>query len=342
MRWSTIKPLFIVAASLVFAATQAQAASVADFYKGKTFTILVGFSAGGGFDLYARVIAAHLGRHIPGNPTVIVQNMPGAGSYKAASYLFNAARKDGSVMGSFLPSIPLDVLLRGDKKIQPAKFNWIGRITEHVTFAVVWHNSPAKSVAEAKQREITIAATSLTNISATVAYALNSLVGTKFKVVKGYRGSSNMAHAMESGETNGAGGASWELINYRKPHWLSQKKIRFLWVILPKRFEKTPDVPSFVEFAKDNVSREVLQLLAGSAEAGRSYAAPPGVPAERVAALRTAFLAMTKDSAFLAMAKKRKLRINPGPGDEVQRIVARLSSVPAAVIERTRQAIKPR
>ncbi len=343
MKRSSLKRLTVaMAAVFIFGSTQVQADSVADFYKGKTVKIIVGFSVGGGFDLYARVISGHLGRHIPGNPTVIVENRPGAGSMKAASYVFNAAPKDGTVIGSFLPHVGLNALLRKNKKLRPAEFNWIGGIAPHVAYGVAWHTSPVKSFEQAKRQEIAIAATSGSSISGTVPYALNSLLGTTFKVVKGYRGSSNMAMAMEKGETHAAGGVSWEQLVNRKPHWLSEKKISFLWVLLPKRFEGTPDVPSFTEFATDDKSREVLGLLASGAAPGRSYALPPGTPADRVAALRKAFMAMTKDPALLAEVKKRKLTFGPASGAEVQRIVERIASVPEAVIERTRQAIKPR
>ena len=335
---------FVVAvgAMLAFTAARVQADPIADFYKGKTVSIVVGFSAGGGFDLYARVISGHLGRHIPGNPTVIVENRPGAGSMKAASYVFNAARKDGTVIGSFLPHVGLNALLRRNKKLRPAEFNWIGRIAPHVAYGVAWHTSPVKSIEQAKRQEITVAATSGSSISGTVPNALNSLLGTKFKVVKGYRGSTNMALAMERGETHAAGGVSWEQLLNRKPHWLKEKKISFLWVLLPKRFAGTPDVPSFTEFATDDKSREVLGLLASGAAPGRSYALPPGTPADRVAALRKAFAAMTKVPALLAEVKKRKLTFGPGSGEEVQRIVERIAAVPEAVIARTRQAINLR
>ena len=320
----------------------ARADDVAKFYKGKTVTIVAGFSAGGGFDLYARLAASHWGRFLPGTPNFIVQNMPGAGSLKAARYLFNAASRDGTVIGIMLPHVVASVLMEKKEVVRPAEYNWLGRINEHISFAVVRKDAPAGSVAAAKSKQVIIGATAADNISATVAFALNSLIGTKFKVVTGYRGTSAMAPALERGEVEAVGAVSWELLNTRLRHWVADDKISYLWILHSKRYKGAPDVPSFVEFADDPADRAVLEFLGSGPAPGRSFAAPPKAPADRVAALRRAFTAMVADKTFLADAKKRKLDIDAAPGAEIQEIVARIVATPRPVIDKTLTAIKPK
>ena len=319
----------------------ARADAASDFYKGKTVNIVVGFGAGGGFDLYARLVAAHWGRFIPGNPNVIVQNMPGGGSLKAARYLYKAGARDGTVVAIMLPHLVNTVMMRKDATVKPAEFNWIGRIAEHITFAVARSDAPARSVAEAKLKEVALGATASNNISATVAYALNNLIGTKFKVVTGYRGTSGMVLAMDRREVDAIGAASWELLQTSKQDWITEKKISYLWILYPKRFPGVPEAPSFVEFAESDADRAVLEFLGSGPAPGRSFAAPPGVPADRLAALRSSFMTMAKDPAFLADAAKRKLDIAPAPGSEVQTIVERIIATPQDVVDKAVRAIKP-
>ena len=318
----------------------AMADPVADFYKGRTMKMIVGFSPGGGMDLYARLAAEHWGRFIPGNPSFIVQNMPGGGSVKATRHLFSASNKDGTEVAIMLPYVIASIMLRDDKTVRPAEFNWLGQISWHVAFAFARSDAPATTVAEARQKRLILGATSARSISATVSYALNSLAGTKIKVVNGYRGTSKLALALEKGEIQAAGAVSWALLNTRLRPWLDDGRIKLMWVLSPKRFPHLPNVPAVHELSNDPNAKPVLEFLGNGPAAGRSFAAPPGVPADRVAALRSSFMAMVKDPKFLAAAKKRKVDIIPKSGAEVQKIVAEVVATPAAVVERTRQAIK--
>jgi tripartite-type tricarboxylate transporter receptor subunit TctC len=331
----------LASALILVGAASVRADDVTDFYKGKTVTIVVGFGAGGGFDLYARLVATHWGRFIPGNPNVIAQNMPGAGSLKAARYLYKAGARDGTMVGIMLPHLVVSVLMRKDGTVKPAEFNWVGRVSEHISFAVARKDAGSSSIADALSKQIVVGATAKGNITATVAYALNNLIGTKFKVVAGYRGSSALALALDKREVDAVGAISWELLNTRKRDWVTEKKINFLWVLYPKRFPGAPEVPSFVEFAKSPSDRAVLGFLGSGPLPGRSFAAPPGVPTARMAALRESFMAMVNDKAFLADAKKRKLGVNAAPGSVVQAIIERIVATPQDIIDKTVEAIKP-
>lgn len=320
----------------------AVAANVADFYRGKTVSIIVGFGAGGGFDLYARLVADNLGRHIPGAPAIIVQNMPGAGSMKAANYVYNAAPKNGTVLGSFLNNIPLNALLKPNAaKYNPAKYHWLGRVDNTPLFGLVWRTVPVKSVEEVKSREVVLASTGATSMNAVVPWTLNRVLGTKFKVVSGYKSSAASALAIERGETDGLGATSWQFLKVRKPEWIRENKVTLLYVSDLTRHSAFPNVPTIVELAKDEEARGVLRLLASSAAIGRSYVAAPGTPQARARALRTAFSAMFEDPKFRADAKKRKLDISPMSGEALEELVAEIVAAPKAVVERTKEATSP-
>lgn len=341
---AVLRRLTVAAALITIGQLNAQAAAadaVADFYAGRTVTIVVGFGPGGGYDLYARLVAEQLGRHIPGRPTVIVKNMPGSASVKAANYVFNATSKDGVVIGSFLNNIVLNKLLRGQAKYEPERFNWLGRVSESSTFLVVWHTVPVRSVSDAKMNEIVIAATGATGHSAIVPWALNRLIGTKFKVVPGYKSSSTAALAVETGEADGLGATSLDYLTAQKQDWLAEKKIAFLYVNDLKRHPKAPEVPTIGELTENADDRKVLRLLGSAAALGRSYAAAPGIPLDRAKALRAAFGAMVADPTFLSSATKRNMDISPLSGEEVEEIVREAASSPATLIERTKELIRP-
>ena len=315
----------------------ATADAVADFYRGKSISIYVSFPPGGGYDIYARVLAPHLARHIPGSPTIVVKNMEGGSGVKAASYITHLTPQDGTSLGLFLDTLTLGKVLGGPGEFDPVKLTWIGRIVSTATVSVVWHTSRVQSVEAAKQNEIAIAASVPSNSSSFIPTALNDLIGTKFKIIRGYQGSPPMALAMERGEVDAVGGMSWEAIQTTKPDWLTERKIRILYAQGAHRIRELPDDPGLLDFALDERSRQILALLGGGPDIGRSIVAEPGIPGERAAALRRAFTATMGDASFVTDMHKRGLSIEPLSGDEVQGIVAAAVATPKALVEQAKR-----
>ena len=336
LRAVTLGPVAAIALAAL-SSSPALAQSAASF-KGRTMTIVVGFGPGGGYDIYGRLVAAHFGNHLPGKPTVLVQNTPGAASVKAANILYNSAPKDGTSLGLFLSALTVNAVLQGNQKYQPEKFSWIGRVNDSATLGVVWSTAPATSIPQATGHEIVLASTGASGNSAMVPWALNSLIGTRFKVVTGYTSTAAAALAMEQGEVQGIGAVSYEYLGTVKADWLKSGKVKVMYSIDLKRKKALPDVPAVVEFAKDAKSRQVLSLLGSASAIGYSFAAPPGVSRDVVGTLSAAFAAMLKDPAFLADAEKRKLDVDPLTGEEVQKIVADAVATPQAVVELARKA----
>ncbi len=332
--------ILMLAAAGAGAATQARAQAVADFYRGKTITNVVGFGPAGGYDIYARLVARHLGRHIPGNPTFVVRNMPGAGARIAANYVYNTAPQDGTVLGFVSSALVLDTLLDpGETRFDPKGFTWLGRLNDIAQVAVVWHTAPALTVEEAKQKEVVLAAASPLNLSATLPLAFNRMVGTKFKVIPGY--TTDMVLAMQRGETQGVGGTSWEPLKVTYAHLLRDNSIRMLYLMGINRNPDIPDVRALPEFAKNEEDARVFSLLGSISDIGRPIVAGPRVPPERVQALRSAITAMLKDPVFVADAEHLGLGINFMSGDELQKLVGDLMASPAAVVEKAKAVTAP-
>jgi tripartite-type tricarboxylate transporter receptor subunit TctC len=308
------------------------------FYARKTVTISVGYTAGGSYDLYTRLIARHLGKHIPGNPTVVAQNMPGAGSMKAANYIYQVAPKDGTALGVIVESAALEQVL-GNKaaNYDAAKFSYIGRVATSNNIFMQWHTSKTQSIADAQKRETILAGTGPGSIAETVPRLLNALIGTKFKLISGFPASTEAMLAMERGEVEGAG-SSWAAVSVAKQEWLRQKKIRIILQTQPERHQDLPDAPSLTEYGNTPGDRQVTALYASGSGVGRSLLGPPGIPAERVKVLRDAFNAMVKDPDFVADIKKLKVELDPLPGERLQELVGRTLAVPAAVRERAKVA----
>jgi len=316
----------------------AHAEPVADFYRGKTVGIYIGFPPGGGYDLYARMVAQHLARHIPGSPTIVVHNMAGGVGVRAASYLTNVAAQDGTALGLFQDGLTLSKVLGGPGEFDPIKFAWLGRIVSTATFTMVWHTSPVQSVEEARTREITIAATVRNSSSSYVPLALNDLTGTKFNVIRGYQGAAPMALAMERGEVHAHGGMALEAI---KPEWLAEKKAKLLYYLGGHRHKDQPGVPGLLDLATDDKSRRILGLFGGIVDVGRSFVAAPGTPPDRAAALRAAFVAMAADPVFVADMKKRNLGVGPLSGAEVQKIIAAAVATPKELVQQAGRYLGP-
>jgi tripartite-type tricarboxylate transporter receptor subunit TctC len=340
-RRRAIRHAAVVCATLMFAQAGANADPVADFYRGKTINLFVGFPPGGGYDLYVRVFAPHFARHIPGNPQIVIKNMLGGSGIQAAGYMTNITPQDGTSLGMFLDALTLGKVLGGHGDFDPVKLTWIGRIVSTATVSVVWHTSPVQTIEEAKKRQLLMAGTVASNTSSFIPAALNDLIGTKIKVIMGFRGSPDQALAMLRGEVNAIGGMSWEAIQTNHRDWISEKKIRILYAQGAHRIKELPNDPGLLDFATDERSRNILGLLGSGPDIGRSIVAEPGIPRERAAALRAAFMATTQDPELIAEIAKRKLKLEPLSGEEVQKMVAAYVATPKELVDQAKRYIGP-
>jgi tripartite-type tricarboxylate transporter receptor subunit TctC len=328
-------------AAVLLAQAQAAADPVADFYRGKSISLYVGFPPGGGYDLYARVFAPHFSRHIPGNPPIVIKTMLGGSGIKAASYMTTITPQDGTSLGLFLDALTLGKVLGGPGDFDPVKLTWIGRIVSTATVSVVWHTSPVQTIEEAKQRELLMAGTVPSNTSNFIPAALNDLIGTKIKVIMGFRGSPDQALAMLRGEVNSIGGMSWEAIQTNHREWITEKKIRILYAQGAQRIKDLPNDRSLLDFAYDDRSRNILALLGSGPDIGRSIVAEPGIPGERAAALRRAFMATVADPEFVAEIARRNLRSEPLSGEQVQKMVMASVATPKDLVDQAKRYIGP-
>ena len=325
-----------LAAGLLAHAQPARAQSGADFFKGKTIQFIIGYEPGTGYDLYARLLARYYGASIPGAPGVVSQNMPGAGSIKAANYLFEVAPRDGTQVGMIGRGTPMTPLLGGKGATfkDDASFTWIGSMNNEVSVCVAWHTSGVKTIEDAMARELTTSATSLGADDTTVFPAvLNAMIGTKFKWITGYPGGSAMNLAMERGEADGRCGWSWSSIKSTQADWLKTGKISLLLQLSLSKHPDLPNVPLIMDFAKTEEQKRVLELIFARQVMGRPVLAPPGLPAERVNVLRRAFDATMRDKAFLAEADKGNWEITPVSGEEIEALMKRVYATPPAVVE---------
>ena len=328
-----------VAATLNMAAGE----SVVEFYAGKTVTIVVGSDVGGGYDANARLLSRHIGKFIPGNPTVIVQNRPGGGSIIAANYIYNVAPKDGTTIGMVQRGIPLFKLTnQPGVQYDPEKYTWIGNMASEVGVTVVSDNSPAKKTEDLFTQEIVVGGSGAGAENETGPRLLNAVLGTKFKLVSGYKSQTEVTLAMERGEVAGVGSMSWPNVKNNKAQELRQGKIRVLMQNGLKRDKDLPNIPLSLEFAKNDADRQALEFYFTQNTIARPIVAPPGVPADRAAALRAAVLAMAKDQEFKDDAARLGFDTDPVSGEEVQRIVEMLVKTPADVVKRVSEATNPK
>jgi tripartite-type tricarboxylate transporter receptor subunit TctC len=326
--------------ALVAASAAAQPAG--DMLRGKTVTVFIGFSAGGGYDTYARLVARHIGKYLPGSPTVIPQNMPGAGSLTLANHIYNVAPKDGTAIGSVEGGILFEALYNKNSpiKFDPRKFTWVGGVNREVSTCQAWHSSPVTKFSDAFKKPMTVGGTGPGGDPYLFPRILNSVLHTKFKLVSGYPGTNEIFLAMEKGELDGICGWYWSSVKAVKNDWLEQKKIVPLVQLALHKHPSFPDVPLVLDFAKTPEDRKVLEITFAPMGMGRPYLAPPGLSNDRRDALRTAFAKTMKDKDLLAEAKKAKLEINPTTGDEIEGIVAEIYAAPKSVIERAAAARK--
>ncbi len=329
-----MKKILLVPVTTMLLASPAFAQSPADFYKGKSLDMVIGFSVGGGYDIYARTVARFMGEHIPGKPRIVPKNMTGAGSRVAANYVYNVAPKDGTVLATVDQSMPLEQAV-GDAgiTIDTRKFTWIGNPIVDNNTLVTWHTSPVKTVADAQKMEIAIGATGF-NTSAQYPQVMNSLLGTKFKIIMGYPGGNEVNLAMENGEVAGRGSNSWASWKASKPDWVRDKKMHIIVQIGLTKTADLPDVPLLVDLARNEDDRLALRLVSAPPSVGRPIFSTPNVPEDRTKALRDAFDATMKDAAFLDEAKKTGLDINPISGAELQKVVADIIDTPKPVRDR--------
>ena len=337
MNKGPVRSALCAIAALAALAIPVHAEDVASFYRGKQVTLLIGFGVGGGYDLYARVFAPYFTRHIAGNPTILIKSMLGGSGVTAASYMTTVTPQDGTTLGTFLDALTLGKVLGGPGDFDPVKLTWIGRIVTTATVSVVWHTSPVQTIEEAKRKQILMAGTVASNTSNFIPEALNDLIGTKIKVIKGYRGSPDQALAMMRGETDAIGGIAWEAIEAVHPDWLSEHKIRVLYAQSAHRLREVPDAPGLLDLAVDERSRQILGLLGSEPDIGRTIVAEPGIPPDRAQALRQAFMATMQDADFIADIKARNLTLEPLSGEEVQKVVDAAVATPKDLVDQAKR-----
>ncbi|MGH6767916.1 MAG: Bug family tripartite tricarboxylate transporter substrate binding protein [Xanthobacteraceae bacterium] len=329
-----------VLAALI-AANTAVAQTPEQFYRGKTITMIIGFAVAGSLDAYGRLAARHLGNHIPGRPTIVVQNMPGASGLTAANYLYHVAAKDGTVLGVVHPNSAFAQVigLRPSIKYDARKFNWVGRLTSSTSVFYTWHTSATKTLADLMRRETVVGGIGPLTDGAIFSRMTNHVLGTKIKVIQGYKGTAAANAAMEGGELEGLFN-TWEGMKSFNADWIRDKKINLVAQYVTARHPELPDVPAIIETAKTDEQRQVIRLFLSVGEIGRHVLLPPDVPADRVAAIRAAFVAMLKDPAFLADAKKAKLELNPLDGAGLQQINVDTFNVSAQVVATAQSIMK--
>lgn len=307
-----------------------------DFYEKKQLSMIIGYNPGGGYDIYARIIASALPRYIPGKPIFVPRNMPGAGSAVAANFMSGPAGRDGLTVGVLGQQLALAQAL-GDPvaKYDMRQFNWLGRVASNVEVTVAWHTSPIKTIADAQKNEITLAATSAGSTSHSMPLLVSRITGAKFKLVTGYPGITGGGLAMERGETQGTH-ATVDGLLFAKRNWMTETKVSVLVQYAAERHPSLPDAPAMTELGKTDEDRMILNLFASPAEIGRSVVMPPGVPPQHVATLRAAFSAMLEDPAFEAELKSKNLTFEPMKGERLQKLVDSVLAISPQLIERAK------
>lgn len=322
------------------AATFARADAVSDFYKDKKLNIYVGYSAGGGYDVYARILARHINKHMAGAPTTVVQNMPGAGSVRLANWLNSAAPKDGTVIGTFGRGVAFDQLLNTQgTQFDATKASWIGSMNDEVSVCLAWHTSGIKTFEDVLNRELVVGGTGGAADTDQFPRVLNGVFGTKFKVVVGYPGGNDVNLAMERGEVAGRCGWSWSSLMSTQPGWFKDKKVNILVQLSLSKHPELPDAPLVTDLARTPEQKAMLRLVFARQVMGRPFAGPPGIPADRLAALRKAFMDTQKDAAFLEEAKKAMIEITPVPGEDIEALVKEAYATPKPIVDKVAELL---
>jgi tripartite-type tricarboxylate transporter receptor subunit TctC len=332
----------LVAPMLVALCTAtAHADTPAEFYNGKSVDLYIGYSTGGGYDLYGRLLARHLGKHIPGNPAVVAKNMDGAASLTLANWLYKTAPKDGTVLGTIGRGTALDPIL-GVKGAQfvGTKFTWIGSANNEVSVCVVWSATGIAKFEDLLDREISVGATGASDDTVQFAKLLNAVLGSKLKIVTGYGGGNDVTVALERGEVQGRCGWSWSSLKATRPTWMAEKKINVLMQLSLEKHEDLPDVRLATDVAKTDEQKQILKLFFARQVMGRPFLAPPGIPADRAQALQKAFMDTMHDPDFLADARKSRLDINPVSGEKLDALMREMYETPPEIARKAADALR--
>jgi tripartite-type tricarboxylate transporter receptor subunit TctC len=329
-------------AGLVLAASQPAAAETpAEFYRGKTIELDIGTSVGGGYDVQGRLLARHMSKHMPGNPVIVPKNVTGAGGLRLANLLYNTAARDGTTFGIILRAVPFEPMF-GNKAAQfdASKFSWIGSSGPEVSICVAWHTTGVKTLDDLFTHELTVGSLGISSDLSIFPKIINGVLGTRMKVVHGYPGGNEVMLAVERGELGGRCAWSWTAAKATRRDWIEQKKVNIFAQMALSKHPELPDVPFIMDRAKTDEDRAIFRLMFARQEFAWPYLTPPGVPADRVEALRHAFLDTMHDPAFLADAEKAKLEIKPMPGDEIQRLIGELYATPPTLVAKAAEMMK--
>jgi tripartite-type tricarboxylate transporter receptor subunit TctC len=334
----------LLALVLMLLAVGAVAAEdVAAFYKGKTVRIVVGVGVGSGYDINARLLARHMAAHIPGQPTVIVQNQPGAGSLTMTNQLYASGPFDGTVIGAPFNGLPTTPLLQpGGARFDATRLNWIGSSNRETQVTYVWHTAPVQNIAELAEKELVVGAQAPGSTQYDFPILANRLFGFKFKVITGYESTPKIHLAMERGEVHGNGATNWSTLKLLNSNWLEEKKVKAIAQWSLNRHPELTDVPMILDLAESEADRQALRLALARLEFGRPFFLPPNVPPERVEALRRAFDATMRDPAFLTETEKLKIEVEPLTGEQVASLIAEAYATPAETVARVREAMGSR
>jgi tripartite-type tricarboxylate transporter receptor subunit TctC len=332
---------FAVAVALLLPA-RASTQSVEEFYRGRQINMLIGGGAGGGYDVYYRALARHLGKHIPGNPSIIPRNQPAASGLAAAAALYTTAEKDGATIGAFPNNIPMDPLFGNPAaRYDALKLNWLGSIGKLQNVCATWHTSPIKTIQQAQQREVIVAAAAAPTNTAIMPKVLNALLGTKFRPVIGYDPGAGLTMAIERQEAEGICGLSWSTMKASRPHWIREKLLNVIVQMGLEKLPDLPDVPAALDLVTDAEKKQVLTLILMRQEPGRPVAAPPGIPADRLAALRGAFEATMKDAEFVAEAEKLQMEIEPLSAAQIDKLLAAAYATAKPIVQQAGELLEP-
>ena len=329
----------LCAAAVLALSAAARAETPAEFYKGKTVTIITSTGVGGTYDFVARMVSRHMPRHLPGNPTIVVQNMPGGGNVLATNFMYNIAPKDGTTIATIHNAMPLHQVLDGrGVRYDAGKFNWLGSTGADNEVVFAWHTAGIKSIADVMRREVVLGGTGAGSGIVIIPTAMNNVLGTRFKIVTGYKSSEEINLALQRGEVH-ARAFSFGSIWSQHPEWLKEGTIVVLAQAGRVREKHLPDAPLLTELTQDDQQRTVLKLISASAGLGQPYIAPPDVPADRLAALRQALAATLADEAFLAEAARQRIEIEPMSAEETTRVVIDTIEAPSEIVAKARAAM---
>ncbi len=316
--------------------------AVEAFYKGKQITMIIAGGAGGGYDTYARTFARHYGKHVPGNPVIVPKNIPAAGGLQGTNSLYTNSDHDGLTIGALTSSITLDPLFDNPgARYDTLKFNWIGSIGKLQNVCATWHASSVKDMAALRAKEVLVGGSGATSDSAVMPKVLNALLGTKMKVITGYEAGASTELAVERGEIEGVCGLGWSTLKTARPDWVREHKINVILQMGMKKHPELPDVPMAQEFVSDPVKKQVLELILLRQEFGRPFAAPPGVPADRVAALRNAFQDTLADPEFKADAAVALMELDPLSGEEMSAMLTKAYETDSAIVQQAARLVEP-